>query len=29
MGHSKLETTLIYIKRNQNAINSAMKNMAF
>lgn len=29
MGHSKLETTLIYIKRNQNTINSAMKNMAF
>lgn len=29
MGHSKLETTLIYIKRNQNAINNAMKNMAF
>lgn len=29
MGHSKLETTLIYIKRNQNSINSAMKNMAF
>lgn len=29
MGHSKLETTLIYIKRNQNVINNAMKNMAF
>ena len=29
MGHSKLETTLIYIKRNQNNINNAMKNMAF
>ena len=29
MGHSKLETTLIYIKRNQNSINNAMKNMAF
>ena len=29
MGHSKLETTLIYIKRNQNNINNAMANMAF
>lgn len=29
MGHAKLETTLIYIKRNQNNINNAMKNMAF
>ena len=29
MGHSKLDTTLIYIKRNQNVINNAMKNMAF
>lgn len=29
MGHSKLETTLIYIKRNQNNINNAMKKMAF
>lgn len=29
MGHSKLDTTLIYIKRNQNNINNAMKNMAF
>lgn len=29
MGHAKLDTTLIYIKRNQGAINSAMKNMAF
>lgn len=29
MGHAKLETTLIYIKRNQNAINNAMKDMAF
>lgn len=29
MGHAKLDTTLIYIKRNQNNINNAMKNMAF
>ena len=29
MGHARLETTLIYIKRNQNAINNAMKDMAF
>ena len=29
MGHAKLDTTLIYIKRNQNVINNAMKNMAF
>ena len=29
MGHSKLNTTLIYIKQNQNVINNAMKNMAF
>lgn len=29
MGHAKLETTLIYIKRNQNNINNAMKKMAF
>ena len=29
MGHSRLETTLIYIKRNQGAINNAMANMAF
>ena len=29
MGHARLDTTLIYIKRNQNVINNAMKNMAF
>lgn len=29
MGHAKLDTTLIYIKRNQNVINDAMANMAF
>ena len=29
MGHARLETTLIYIKRNQGAINNAMANMAF
>ena len=29
MGHARLDTTLIYIKRNQNNINNAMKNMAF
>ena len=29
MGHARLDTTLIYIKRNQNAINNAMANMAF
>ena len=29
MGHSRLDTTLIYIKRNQGAINNAMANMAF
>lgn len=29
MGHSKLETTLIYIKNNQNNINNAMEKMAF
>lgn len=29
MGHARLDTTLIYIKRNQGAINNAMKNMAF
>lgn len=29
MGHANLETTLIYIKRNQNSINNAIKEMAF
>ena len=29
MGHSRLDTTLIYIKCNQGAINNAMANMAF
>lgn len=29
MGHAKLETTLIYIKRNQNSINNAIRNVAF
>ena len=29
MGHARLDTTLIYIKRNQGSINNAMKNMAF
>lgn len=29
MGHARLDTTLIYIKRNQGAINNAMANMAF
>lgn len=29
MGHARLDTTLIYIKRNQGNINNAMKNMAF
>ena len=29
MGHARLDTTLIYIKRNQNVINNAMANMAF
>lgn len=29
MGHAKLDTTLIYIKHNQNVINDAMANMAF
>lgn len=29
MGHAKLDTTLIYIKRNQNVINDAMAKMAF
>ena len=29
MGHERLDTTLIYIKHNQNVINNAMKNMAF
>lgn len=29
MGHAKLDTTLIYIKRSQNVINDAMANMAF
>lgn len=29
MGHAKLDTTLIYIKRNQSTINNAMANMAF
>ena len=29
MGHARLDTTLIYIKRNQSNINNAMKSMAF
>ena len=29
MGHARLDTTLIYIKRNQGSINNAMANMAF
>ena len=29
MGHARLDTTLIYIKRNQGNINNAMKSMAF
>lgn len=29
MGHARLDTTLIYIKRNQGSINNAMKTVAF